>query len=156
MTTALTVTTAAFGRTLATRFVAAMVCAACVGLLTLAASLQADERGVGTHEQLGFPPCTMHALTDVPCPSCGMTTAFAHAAHGRLGAALVTQPAGAALAVLVAMAALISGYIMVTGRNVARHLRPLGRPGVLLGAVGVLVAAWIYKIIVATGGGGGP
>jgi hypothetical protein len=32
---------------------------------------------MGTHEQLGLPPCNFKTLAGVPCPSCGMTTSFA-------------------------------------------------------------------------------
>jgi len=41
----------------------------------------------GTHRQLGLPPCTMKALTGVPCPSCGMTTSISLVMHGDLVAA---------------------------------------------------------------------
>jgi len=49
-----------------------------------AAWLQPDARGFGTHQQLGLPPCMFEAYTHVPCPGCGLTTSFAHMAHGHL------------------------------------------------------------------------
>ncbi len=49
----------------------------CAGF-SLAASLTPDARGYGTHESLGFPPCTFQVIFRIPCPSCGMTTSFAH------------------------------------------------------------------------------
>ena len=32
---------------------------------------------MGTHQQLGLPPCNFVTLTGYPCPACGMTTSFA-------------------------------------------------------------------------------
>ena len=37
-----------------------------------------------THTQLGLPPCTFKRLTNLPCPSCGMTTSFAWLMRGNL------------------------------------------------------------------------
>ncbi|NBT61963.1 MAG: DUF2752 domain-containing protein [Planctomycetota bacterium] len=53
---------------------------------------------MGTHEQLGFPPCNFMILTGKPCPSCGMTTSFALMVRGDLGNALNANPVGSALA----------------------------------------------------------
>ena len=49
-----------------------------------AAWLNPDARGFGTHQQLGLPPCMFEAYAHVPCPGCGLTTSFAHMAHGHL------------------------------------------------------------------------
>ena len=44
-------------------------------------------------------------MYDMPCPSCGMTTAVSNAAHGRLWTSFRTQPAGATIAVLTSVVA---------------------------------------------------
>ncbi len=44
----------------------------------LAAFLKPHPSGVGTHQQLGLPPCYFLALSGLPCPACGMTTCFSH------------------------------------------------------------------------------
>lgn len=54
-----------------------------IGGFLLAASVDPDPRGYGTHQQFGFPPCSMYVLFGMPCPSCGSTTAFASFVRGR-------------------------------------------------------------------------
>lgn len=56
---------------------------------------------MGTHEQLGFPPCNFVILTGKPCPSCGMTTSFALMVRGDLINALGANPVGSALAIFL-------------------------------------------------------
>jgi Protein of unknown function (DUF2752) len=68
----------------------ALIFAGFVGLtlLLLALWLQPNPNGFGTHQQLGLPPCTFQFWFDIPCPSCGGTTAFAHFVRGQWGSAL--------------------------------------------------------------------
>lgn len=54
---------------------------------------------MGTHSQLGLPPCSFYELTRVPCPSCGMTTSFAFFVQGDLRNSLRANAVGTALAV---------------------------------------------------------
>lgn len=69
-----------------------------VTLLVLAATLDPDDRGFGTHLQLGLAPCSIRMLFGMRCPACGMTTAWALAMDGRLLAALEANTGGVALA----------------------------------------------------------
>ncbi len=70
----------------------------CAGF-ALAASLNPDPRGFGTHQSLGFPPCTFQVIFEIPCPSCGMTTSFAHFTRGEFAAAARANTAGLVLAI---------------------------------------------------------
>lgn len=70
------------------------------GGFLLAAWLPPDARGYGTHQRLGLPPCTIQALFQIPCPTCGMTTSFSHFVRGNVLASLEANPAGFALAVV--------------------------------------------------------
>ncbi len=45
-------------------------------------------RRIGTHQQLGMPPCTFLLLTKTPCPSCGLTTSMSLLVHGDIGNSL--------------------------------------------------------------------
>lgn len=67
-------------------------------LLAVAACLSPAPEGHGTHRQLGLPPCTVLVLFGIPCPSCGMTTAWTHFAHGDLAAAARANFTGLLLA----------------------------------------------------------
>lgn len=130
------------------RISAALVAAAMLTLLGVAASIAPAGDGHGTHTQLGMPACGWAVSLDAPCPTCGMTTAFAHAAEGDMLASLVTQPAGAVGSVAAALLVWAGGWIALTGARLHVLARPLmrGRVGWIMLA-GVL-AAWGYKAIV--------
>jgi len=83
-------------------------------VLWIAWTLHPDPAGMGTHRQLGLGPCTFYAFTGWPCPTCGMTTTFSMAAHGRLLDALVNQPFGVAL-FFVNLAAVVVAVLEITG-----------------------------------------
>lgn len=65
-----------------------------VGMLVVARLLTPSPAGHGTHTQLGLPPCGVFAATGRPCPTCGMTTSFAHIMHGNLADAFAAHPLG--------------------------------------------------------------
>jgi len=80
---------------------------ACLSVLYLAAFRLNPERsrGIGTHEQLGLPPCGFPEMTGgYPCPSCGYTTTFTLAAQGNVLEAFVNQPFGFLVFVLTVLA----------------------------------------------------
>lgn len=83
-----------------TRVAAAIVAVTMLGLLAIASRLEPDPSGYGTHRQLGLLPCTFKWLVGRPCPSCGMTTSWAHVMHGQLAAALHANAGGTALALV--------------------------------------------------------
>jgi hypothetical protein len=57
-----------------------------------------ESRKMGTHQQLGLPPCTFNEMTGVPCPSCGMTTSFTLLMRGDVWHSMQANFAGTALA----------------------------------------------------------
>ena len=61
--------------------------------------------GYGTHQQLGLPPCTFWVLFGRPCPTCGMTTAWAHLMRGEWLDACRANAGGALLGLLAMVAA---------------------------------------------------
>jgi hypothetical protein len=70
--------------------------------LIVASRLTPNAAGMGTHQQLGLPPCTIVMFWGMRCPSCGMTTSWALATHGRLLAAAQANAGGLLLALVAA------------------------------------------------------
>jgi hypothetical protein len=143
------VTLVARGRASATERLAVLAFSAgAMVLLGLARSIRPDGRGFGTHEQLGLPPCGLMQLAHIPCPSCGMTTAFAHAVRLEVVEAARAQPFGLLLAALAAVAAALGPVAAVAGVRVTGVLSPAGARRLALGFLGGILAAWAYKIAV--------
>ena len=83
-----------------------------VGLLVTAACLKPSSRGYGTHQGLGLPPCTIVQWYGMRCPSCGMTTSWAHMTRGQVFQAVRANAGGALLAIL---AATVGPWILLSG-----------------------------------------
>ncbi len=114
-------------------------------ILVVAKLLNPDPSGAGTHEHLLLLPCIFKMLTGLPCPFCGMTTAFAYMADGAVGPAFTAHILGP-VAYLVTWAILVAGLI-----GVARDRRPLpqwmfsqwaGRAMLL-----ILLSGWVVNLI---------
>src|SRR5687768_7239343 len=133
------------------RLVAAIAMGCSLAVLLVAAWLTPSPRGMGTHESLNLPRCGWIVVADLPCPTCGMTTAFAHAANGNLVASFMAQPLGCLLALATAMALLVSVHVVVTGSRIASAFSGLlaGKSLWLLSAL--VVASWGYKIVAYKG-----
>lgn len=117
-------------------------------VLAVAFFLQPAGAGIGTHERLGIPPCGWITMIDTPCPTCGMTTSFAHATKGRLLESFITQPMGFALAMTTAMVMMLGLYTAATGSHVGSVIvsRLWSRyTGWFL--AGAVLAAWLFKIL---------
>jgi Protein of unknown function (DUF2752) len=113
----------------------------------LAAALEPDSRGFGTHQRLGLPPCSFRSMFQIPCPSCGMTTSFANAVRGRFAEAARANSAGFILAILCAVQIPWCWISMVRGR-----LWKVSQPDVaLLWMLGIVCSAsalqWVLRLI---------
>ena len=117
-----------------------------VTLLAMAATLEPDARGYGTHQQLGLPPCTIVELFGVRCPSCGMTTAWSHTLRLQLVQAVKSSVSG----MLLAMLSLFSGpWLMVSaGRGRWTWVSPNDWVivSVTLFVIGAIVVEWCLRL----------
>ncbi len=129
------------------RLWAALLALGALAVLATAAWLEPSEEGHGTHERLGLRPCVWVATMDTPCPTCGMTTAFSHAADADFRASFATQPLGMALSVLSAAAFWVLAHVSITGSTAARLCTNLLGGKLLWISLGALLAAWAYKLV---------
>lgn len=115
-------------------------------VLGVASRLQPNPAGLGTHRQLGLPPCQFEQVTGIPCATCGCTTSFSHAANGSLLDAFLTQPFGGLLALMTAMAVIVSGYALVSNMPVMPLIRFISRGRVIAVLLVYMMLAWGYAI----------
>src|SRR5688572_15818583 len=105
------------------RLVALIVALAALSVLVTAFKLTPARNGMGTHQQMGFQRCQFLRTTNLPCPSCGMTTSFSHFAKGNWLASLYVQPGGFLLALTCGAVFWAGLYACVTGSPLQRLLR---------------------------------
>lgn len=124
--------------------------AAATATLAVARSLHPCAAGVGTHVQFGLPPCRFLALTGMPCPSCGLTTSFAFAAHVEFGSAFIASPFGLLLflAVVLSIPAIcIQLWSQVAWETI---FRALDLSTIALWIVATYVSSWLCKLTTAS------
>lgn len=127
---------------------------ACGTILGVAVYLQPDARGFGTHEQLPFQgPCGFLLRTGYPCPTCGMTTAFAHTVRGQWLSAMKGQPAGFVLALATFVVWIGSGYVLLKGRLPRWQPLWLTPFRIWLGLLILLIGGWALMIVIGLAGG---
>lgn len=129
------------------RLICAVFAGAILTVLVIASSLEASPVGFGTHTQLGLAECGFVAMFGYPCATCGMTTAFSHAADFSLFQAVLAQPAGAVYAVASAAAFWVLAYVAWTGSGAGRTLLHAVGGKLLWGGLILLGAAWAYKVL---------
>lgn len=106
-----------------------------VTLLAMAGSLSPHPAGFGTHEQLGLQPCFTLRLWGIRCPTCGMTTAWAHAVRGQLSEAARANLGGTITCLLATITAPWAGMCGLRGKWCG--WKP--KEGVLLTLAGTLI-----------------
>lgn len=133
------------------RILGGIVMAVAMAPLAIGAGLTPADEGHGTHTQMGLPSCNWVVAFDRPCPTCGMTTAVTHAAHGDFLGSFMAQPAGFVFALLAACAFWCGLHGLVSGAATVRTAGGLfkGRTWFVVG--GILLAAWAYKMVTFEG-----
>jgi hypothetical protein len=130
------------------RSVAALVAVVAVVLTVVLAGATPDARGHGTHEQFDMAVCGWPLHYNIPCPTCGCTTAACQLVHGDVVGAFVTQPFGAAIALAGLLLGLHALSCLVRGRSFVDLLVRLPFWRIVAGAVVLLLLAWGYKYLV--------
>ena len=116
------------------------------GLLATAAWLAPSSRGMGTHQQLGLPPCTLVALYGMRCPSCGMTTSWSHLMKGNVLGSVQANSAGFLLGLLALAASpwLLSSALM--GRLTVAVPSDGWLIGITMFVVLVTLGDWLFRL----------
>lgn len=114
-----------------------------IALLAVAGTLRPSGSGLGTHQQLGLPPCSVRMLFGIRCPACGMTTSWSHFARGEWAGSLAANAGGFLLA---CYAVLFSGVAARAGLTAdapsPRVFRRMTVGVVLVAAVTVAFWGW--------------
>jgi|GEM_PF-627787 len=129
------------------RLYAAGLTGVVVTLLVTATNLAPSRRHLGTHQQLGLPPCGFMMMTGLPCPTCGMTTAFSCAVRGQLIEAARAQVAGLVLAAGVVGTGVIAMIGVVTGKRPKFNWYRISPTRVLWFCMALFVLAWGVNVI---------
>lgn len=129
------------------RLFALAIAAGAMAVLIVAAYLQPDSHGVGTHTQLGMQPCQFLYRTGLPCAGCGMTTSFSHFVRGEWIASFVAQPFGMILAFASAATFWGAAYCAITGKAAYRLLKIIPMKAHLWFWLGMGIFGWLWKII---------
>ncbi|MEM9827300.1 MAG: DUF2752 domain-containing protein [Planctomycetota bacterium] len=129
-----------------TRIALATLALTLVTLLGVARTLSPNQTGLGTHQQLGLPPCSMVVAFGIRCPACGMTTSWAYFTRGQWLASLNTNPGGFLLAGLATIA--ITLLSRAVWRSQAISHRAMWRlTYALLGTLGVTGLDWLVRFL---------
>ncbi len=117
-----------------------------LSLLGVARVLTPDPDGLGTHQQLGLPPCSMRIMFNVRCPGCGMTTSWAHFTRGQWVSSAQSNLGGFLLAVLTVIAApflLKAAWTSSPPSVVAQNALICG----LVAVAVIAVADWAWRLL---------
>ncbi len=114
-------------------------------VLVVAAWIEPDPSGYGTHTQLGLPPCGFLALSGFPCPGCGLTTAFAHGVRGQWWLAAASNPLGLVLFVIVCATVPMGILAVARGWSFAAVINRLLLDRWALAVAGCGVVLWVVR-----------
>jgi hypothetical protein len=129
-----------------TRLVWTAVAVALLIVLALARWVDPDPSGMGTHVQLGLPPCGFLELTGLPCPTCGLTTSFAHMARLQFTAALSAHWIGPPLFALTAITVALAAWGVATARPFATVMKRLRVVRLLAIIAAAAVLLWLLRV----------
>jgi hypothetical protein len=119
-----------------------------IAFATLAAAriVTPDPSGLGTHQQLGLPPCGLYAWFALPCPACGLTTAFAHLAHLDVQSSLRAHPLGLPLFAITLLTLPLSLWAWLKRLPLAVVIDRLEADRWALWLVAALLGTWCARL----------
>lgn len=127
------------------------VAAGCLGiglltLLVVAGTLKPNSQGLGTHQQLGLPPCSSRVLLGIRCPSCGMTTSWSYFTRGQWLESAKTNVGGFLLAFFVFYIAWHCVGIVRTGAYPSQSVQKTAATA-LIAIMVVSFVDWMFRLM---------
>jgi hypothetical protein len=120
-------------------------------LLLTARLLSPSADGVGTHRQLGLPPCAFLHFTGVPCPGCGLTTSVAHATRLHFYESIITQPFGFVVFISAVLSVPLSICFIYRRVPWAALNRLRGGKLAIYSMIALFILSWLYKMAAMKG-----
>jgi hypothetical protein len=114
--------------------------------LIVAGWLEPSPAGIGTHQQLGLPPCTVQTLWAVRCPACGMTTSWSHFVRGHFASSMRANVGGTLLALIACTAVVVLAVGAMSGTTPRQGWLVALVWGLVL-TLTVAVADWAWRSI---------
>lgn len=118
-------------------------------LLVIAWVLTPSPTGLGTHQQLGLPGCSMLTFTGIRCPGCGMTTSWAHVMRGNIAQACSANLGGTVLCLLTIFVTPVFLYMSVRGMSTPYGWFSKTAIPLLILAMAVSIVEWLIRLAVA-------
>jgi hypothetical protein len=116
-------------------------------ILHTARSLTPSLHGIGTHTQLGLPPCGFLRWAGLPCPACGLTSCFALLSRGSLQAGVDSHPVGALLFTLTCLSIPLSLAAALRGVCPAKALESAHLRHVCITLAVALLTQWLLRVL---------
>lgn len=93
-----------------------------------------------------IPACPFHALTGMPCLTCGSTRAFTALVDGELFAAVRLQPLFVIACLIASASGLRALFAMIMGRRIAFELTKQDRLLIRCALIALLLINWAYLV----------
>lgn len=93
------------------------------------------------------PPCAFHAITGVPCPSCGATRSAVFLAHGHVVESFLVNPLFFFLYAGLVLWAVFEIYLVLRKEKFVVSLTRADRLLLRIGVVLAVAANWLYLIL---------
>ncbi len=128
------------------RIAAFVIAVVPISLLGVANVLEPNSKGLGTHQQLGLPPCSMRVLFGLRCPGCGMTTSWSYFTRGQFVSSAQVNSGGFLLAIFSILVAFLALRTFWSAR--LPTLRAQRQVTVTLVVIGVVTMMdWVMRLI---------